>query len=277
MERHGIGDGKTALHGVVSVEAHVARIGRRCLEAPITGGGKLDASRRTQCLGNRPIVFLHAPRSQVLRKNSEAKPLGDFAFDARVGGGEINLASNRKKLFIASSPASDKSRLAPWPPDAEVDRSRQGARTQVAFSKRSSLANAISINRNHVEERTRRQIHKLSKQVLIHFHRLERISADRFLNTSVEVQYVVAQMKGRVQPDVKGVVGGIAVDDLVCARQRNLTACVAHLKESTDVRKGAEVQVISTRPLRLNRGTWQRKQSLTAWYGIGDIQLGIQR
>src|SRR5579863_6063491 len=155
MEGHGIGHGKTALHCVISVEAHVARISRRCLEAPVASWGVLNASRRTKRLRNRPIVFLYAPRSQVLRKNLEGKPLGDFAFDARIGGGEINLASNRKKLFIASSPSGDKSRLAPWPPDAEVDRSRQSARTQVAFCERSGFANAISVNRNHVEERTR--------------------------------------------------------------------------------------------------------------------------
>src|SRR5271155_1714161 len=152
MEGHGIGHGKTALHCVISVEAHIARISRRGLDAPVARWGVLNASRWTKRLGNRPIVFLYTPCSQVLRKNSEAKPLGHFAFDAHVGGGEINLASNRKELFIASSPSSHERRLGPWPPDAEVDRSRQSARTQVAFSKRSSFANAISIHRNHVEE-----------------------------------------------------------------------------------------------------------------------------
>src|SRR5580700_11737116 len=152
MERHGIGHCKTALHCVISMEAHIARISRRGLDAPVARWGVLNASRRTKRLGNRPIVFLYAPRPQVLRKNFEAKPLGDFAFDARVGRGKINLASNRKKLVIASSPSSHESCLAPWPPDAKVDRCRQSARTQVAFRKRSSFANAISTNRYHVEE-----------------------------------------------------------------------------------------------------------------------------
>src|SRR5271156_5921199 len=277
MEGHGIGDGETALHCVIGVEAHVAGICGGRLEAPITGCGKLNTSGWTRRLGMGPIVFLDAPRPQVLGDNPEVKPLGNFMFDARVDGGEINLTSNRKKLLIASPPSGYEKCFPPWMPDAEVDRSGQGAQTQVAFGKRSRFANGERIDRHHVEERTRRQVGKLAKQVLIHFHGLERVSANGFLNTGVEVQYVVAEMKRGVEADVEGVVGRIPVDDLVRAGQRNLAARVAHLKESADVRKRSKVQMICAGPLRLDGGARRRKQSLAAGYGIRNVQLGVQR
>src|SRR5579864_21329 len=64
-ERHGVGNGKSALNGVICMKTHVSRVCYGGIHAPIAGGGELDAPNGAQCLRDGEAVAIHTPRPQV--------------------------------------------------------------------------------------------------------------------------------------------------------------------------------------------------------------------
>src|SRR5215471_5311887 len=65
VEWHRIRNGKSALHRVVGVKAHVARIGRGGLNGPVAGGREFDAPGRAKRLSYRKLAAFDSPRPQV--------------------------------------------------------------------------------------------------------------------------------------------------------------------------------------------------------------------
>src|ERR1700688_5100552 len=75
-------------------------------------------------------------------------------------------------------------------------------------------------------------------------------------------------MKTRIQTEVSCVIRRIPIDDLVRTGQRYFASGVSHLKEPAGIGEVAKVYMVGAGPLRFERGTRWRQQSLPAGYRI---------
>src|ERR1700704_3789435 len=58
---HCIGAAEAALHRVIEVKTHVARVGERCLHVPVMSDSVVDIGGRTKCLGDCETLLFHSP------------------------------------------------------------------------------------------------------------------------------------------------------------------------------------------------------------------------
>src|ERR1039458_4746108 len=90
----------------------------------------------TEILCNRGLRFHYSPRPQVLNHSSNVQPLSKAALDTNIGRGQVIFKMHRRELLIIGSPASHQSSLAPWRPDAELNRTGKCLRVLIAFGER---------------------------------------------------------------------------------------------------------------------------------------------
>src|SRR5579864_807888 len=197
--------------------------------------------------------------------------------NTQIGRGVIELTNGGVELFIARPPSGDHCGSSPRASNSKIDSGSKIAGTQRRFGERPGFANCIPVHGNHIEERTGRHVQKLSKEVLIHIERVPQIAANRGLHAPIEGEYVVSQMQSRVQPEVQGIISGIAVHNSICAGQRDLASGVPNLEETAGIRKAPKVQMKSASPFGLKGRPWQRKQSLAAGNRIWHVQRGIEQ
>src|SRR6185437_1099367 len=114
-------------------------------------------------------------------------------------------------------------------------------------------------------------------EILIHVGWIPRVTADRLLHPAAESHDVISEVNGRIHPEIKCRVGGIAADHVTEGRHGNLATCISNLEESAWCGKLAHVQVEGICPLGLNGRAWQRqKLSIVTRYRKGSVYLRIQ-
>src|ERR1700688_3347542 len=82
---------------------------------------------------------------------------------------------------------------------------------QVLVGEWSSLADRAAVDRNPVEERTRRQIQELLEKILAHVDRRDGVAPNRILQAAVESDRVRAKMDNRSHSAAEKSVIGVAV------------------------------------------------------------------
>jgi len=148
------------------------------------------------------IQYPHSPGSQVLTDCRDLKRSPNCRSNARVRAGREVFVNGGTEKQIASRITGQESGLRPGPAQSKFQRSREISGMQVCCV--NGPASRMTLPETKpISDRTAGNIQELSKQVLVHVHRIKRVSPESELQSRCHVEPEIASRNTGVTPKLK--------------------------------------------------------------------------